>query len=353
MVIENYICFNFQDNFAKIKNTPSICIKRSRIEFPKFSIIVPTYKRSSLLEQAIDSALNQSVDFKYEIIVVDNDPGRNCTTENLILKKYSDEPALAYYKNAENLGMFGNWNRGVELSRANWIGMLHDDDMLLPNYLEELNHFLANIDDEVALVGNIPLKLYEANIEQGAENKLYACLRPLASSFLRNLGCLLRGRVCQVSWFDLFFSVPIRPAGIMFKKEAVLNRGGFGDKVYAEDYVFFVKLFLVHSKSLRVLNKPISVYRVGVNESLNLSTKEQFVKSNYIIRKHLLAKSLLSTSLTRFFSWFLRVDYNIGLKTIGSKEAKKQTYLGGCLVKLFRFVISLFQPYLYPKKLGK
>ena len=39
------------------------------------SIVIPTYKRPELLEYAIESAIRQEcVEFKYEIIVVDNEP---------------------------------------------------------------------------------------------------------------------------------------------------------------------------------------------------------------------------------------------------------------------------------------
>ena len=37
-----------------------------------FSIIIPTYKRDVLLKEAVYSAVRQSVDISYEILVLDN-----------------------------------------------------------------------------------------------------------------------------------------------------------------------------------------------------------------------------------------------------------------------------------------
>jgi glycosyltransferase involved in cell wall biosynthesis len=43
-------------------------------------------------------------------------------------------------KNPERLGLVGNWNCCIELSRGKWIKLLFQDDLLLPGCLE---HMLA------------------------------------------------------------------------------------------------------------------------------------------------------------------------------------------------------------------
>lgn len=100
-----------------------------------------------MLEEALLSAINQnSVNFDYEIIVVDNEPYKNGGTETSnLMEKYKDIPNFIYYRNEENLGMFGNWNRCIELARGEWVTLLHDDDLLIPNYLKMFIKYFFNI----------------------------------------------------------------------------------------------------------------------------------------------------------------------------------------------------------------
>ena len=59
---------------------------------PFFSVVIPTYNRSSVLPRAIDSVLSQSLQ-DFELIVVDD--GSTDDTESII-QKYSDK--LKYCK---------------------------------------------------------------------------------------------------------------------------------------------------------------------------------------------------------------------------------------------------------------
>ena len=62
----------------------SIKIFSSNIPEPVFTIAIPTFCRSSLLKEAVLSALNQVTNVPYDIIVVDNNPKRNDETEQLL-----------------------------------------------------------------------------------------------------------------------------------------------------------------------------------------------------------------------------------------------------------------------------
>lgn len=127
--------FRIEDDFVKTKEISSIPIIESILDFiPKVTIAIPTYKRPELLSESLNSALNQSCYTDYEVIVVDNNPEKGCETEQL-LRSYSDK-RLSYYKNTENIGMVGNWNMCVDLSKSKWVTILHDDDALHPNFLE-------------------------------------------------------------------------------------------------------------------------------------------------------------------------------------------------------------------------
>lgn len=96
---------------------------------PLVSICIPTYNRAGMIREAIETSLGQSYR-NIEVIVVDNNSSDN--TEEVV-KSYQD-PRLRYVKNERNLGLFGNFNRCIELSRGKYLHILHSDDYIDPDF---------------------------------------------------------------------------------------------------------------------------------------------------------------------------------------------------------------------------
>lgn len=150
--------FDNTNNFNKKKHVNSRLIYGKVSDSkPYITIAIPTYKRHQLLREAIDSAINQTnIPCEYEIIVVDNEvefeSGVYSETEEIV-KRYNDE-RLLYYRNNDNLGMFGNWNRCIELARGEWVSFLHDDDIIIPDYLEKVYKLLKRKKNIGAIISN-------------------------------------------------------------------------------------------------------------------------------------------------------------------------------------------------------
>ena len=106
---------------------------------PKVSVLIPLYNRKHYIEQCIDSALNQAFQENYEIIVRDN-----CSTDGsfeFVAEKYAQqisEGKIRLYKNAENLGEWGNTNALINDAEGKYIAILHSDDMYLPHAIQHL-----------------------------------------------------------------------------------------------------------------------------------------------------------------------------------------------------------------------
>lgn len=95
---------------------------------PLVSVIVPTYKRPGMLEEAVKSVLAQ--EFRdFELIVVDDGSGDR-TGE--VMKKYSGR--VRYYAK-ENGGVASARNYGLRKARGELIAWLDDDDLFLPGKL--------------------------------------------------------------------------------------------------------------------------------------------------------------------------------------------------------------------------
>ena len=102
------------------------------------SVIVPTFNRSKLVVNAIQSVLCQTYQ-DYEIIVVDD--GSTDDTEQA-LRPYMDRIRYVYQA---NLGASAARNRGLQLARGKWISTLDSDDLWLPTKLEAQLNAVASL----------------------------------------------------------------------------------------------------------------------------------------------------------------------------------------------------------------
>src|SRR5262249_7210414 len=94
---------------------------------PKVSILIPTYNRRALLEQALESARLQTYE-NLEIIVSDNgskDPLLD------IKERCASDPRVRWHRNPETIGLAPNWVKLVyELATGEYAKVLADDDQI-------------------------------------------------------------------------------------------------------------------------------------------------------------------------------------------------------------------------------
>jgi glycosyltransferase involved in cell wall biosynthesis len=113
---------------------------------PKVTVCLPTFNKARYLPTAIESVLAQ--EFRdYELLIVD-DASTDGTAE--AVQSFHDS-RIKYIRNPENLGLVHNWNRCLELARAEYTIIFHDDDVMLPKLLRREVEVLES-DPEVVLV---------------------------------------------------------------------------------------------------------------------------------------------------------------------------------------------------------
>lgn len=95
------------------------------------SIIIPTFNRGYLIRRALKSCLNQSY-ANIEVVVVDD-----CSSDNTeeIVNSLKDK-RIRYFRNSKNMGGCFSRNKGIELSRGDYINFLDDDDELREDKIE-------------------------------------------------------------------------------------------------------------------------------------------------------------------------------------------------------------------------
>ncbi|MCW5315421.1 tetratricopeptide repeat protein [Nostoc sp. KVJ3] len=126
---------------------PSIpTIADSTAKRPFWSVVITVYNRIDYLLECLASVLAQwQGDEQMEIIVMD-DASRTPVFE---LVNSIGKGIIHYYRNQQNLGLPGNWNAGIALTRGCWIHLLHDDDYILPGFYTRLQQSLKECGDAI------------------------------------------------------------------------------------------------------------------------------------------------------------------------------------------------------------
>jgi glycosyltransferase involved in cell wall biosynthesis len=102
---------------------------------PLISICMPTYNGEPFLEEAIHSALTQTLG-DFELLIVDD-----CSTDNTVAiaqRHALADPRVRVIQNEQNMGLVGNWNKCIGLTNGEWIKFLFQDDILDPTCLEKM-----------------------------------------------------------------------------------------------------------------------------------------------------------------------------------------------------------------------
>jgi len=121
------------------------------VDGPLVTILICTYQRKDLLQQAIASSLGQS--WPCEIVVV-NDGSTDGTRE--VLDRLAEQVGLRVLHQA-NAGKPGALNAGIAAARGEAILVLDDDDLLLPGAVEVLARALFARPEAAAVYGDTVL----------------------------------------------------------------------------------------------------------------------------------------------------------------------------------------------------
>lgn len=279
---ENKNFLDYKNSFLQYSEIKSLLVipgESSKI-LPLISIMIPTFRRPDLLKEAITSSLTQKTKINYEIVVVDNEQDMFWTkqVDDLILS--FDAPNLKLYRNDKNIGMFGNWNRCIELAKSEWITILNDDDLLLPNYIDSIMD---------GRVGNSMLAV-KIN-EFGEREKIHPVMH-----FTKKIYYILKRGIDiikgtrKVSLADVLHASPVPASlGVLINKECAISLGGYNpDHWPSSDYVFNARYWSIYG--IYILPKICAKYRWGVNESLKIDTLNGWLAKDFILRKSLIKK---------------------------------------------------------------
>ncbi|WP_404335685.1 glycosyltransferase family 2 protein [Sphingomonas sp. MMS12-HWE2-04] len=251
---------------------------------PRVTIAIPTYNRPTLLKEAIESARAQAGQHDYEVVIVDN--ASSPESREATLKMLYEYPnlRLRYYVNADNVGIFPNWNRCLHLARGEWVSVLNDDDLLRPDFLDVM---MAKVDSQPEL---------EALICQRAVLDLRDIRNPY-----RGWKADLHSKLVQWARFKGRSEIRLTPArlfwaniagsslGALYRRASVVDLGGFnpGDAPIA-DYALNIRLAI--RTNFWQVPEPLAVVRIQVNETMKPETLRGVLLQNYRLRSSLIER---------------------------------------------------------------
>jgi peptidoglycan-N-acetylglucosamine deacetylase len=180
---------------------------------PAISIIVPAYNEQVTIVKTIENLLLLQYP-NFNIIFVDD--GSKDDTYKIVKEKFSSNNKLEIYTK-ENGGKATALNFGIAISKNDFVVCIDADTVLLPNALEEMMRFF--ITKKVGAVAG--------NVKVGNQKNLLTKWQAIEYITAQNI---------DRRAFDYVNGIAIIPGAIgAFRKEAILQAGGFTSDTLAED----------------------------------------------------------------------------------------------------------------------
>lgn len=212
--------------------------------YPKVSIVIPTYNRVNYIKECLESIINQNYP-NVEIIVSDDNSTDN--TKDL-LKDYTKRyPFIKYIKNTKYpKGPNGNKNNGLDYANGEIIGIFDDDDIMLENAI----NLLVN------------------KINEGYDMVIANCIRSDNNEFSgkglsESQEVFYKDYLCekiQGEFWGLF-------------KKSILNNKRFDTDIFARESTLWKGLW--KNKKIFYIHKAVRLYRIH-NESISNNSVNYF-----------------------------------------------------------------------------
>lgn len=185
---------------------------------PEISVIMPVYNDGYCVASAIESVLGQSTG-DFEFIIVDDGSTDDTPT---VLDGYARSDArVRILRNGKNAGITASLNRGLAVSRGEFVARHDADDTSLPDRFDRQRVFLGRNPD-VGVVGTWVDYVDEAGAFLGR------WMTPESPVMVR---------------WNLLFGNALAHPSVMMRREVVLQCGGYAEAIrFAQDYDLWLRL---------------------------------------------------------------------------------------------------------------
>lgn len=234
---------------------------------PKVTVCIPCYNEQKFIASSLESTLSQTYK-DINIYIVDN----NSTDNTLeIVTKYKD-PRIKIFKNEENIGMFQNMNRCLDLSNTDYVKILCADDTLETDCLDKQVDVLEK-NPKVGVVFNSS-KIIDAKNKTLFKRKSFKCdTKVSGKELIRKI--LLSGRN------------PVGEPSCCLFRTKIIKEGNFqyNPKLpYVGDLDFLIKILSMSSGYY--ISDTLSSFRIHGKSGSAKIIKRVIGEHKYLIEKY-------------------------------------------------------------------
>lgn len=219
------------------------------------SIIIPYYKKKRYIKLTLQSILRQKYK-NFEILIIYDDAD---TEDLLFIKKLKKkDKRIKLIINKKNIGAGMSRNKGVRLSKGEYLAFVDSDDLWHPEKLKlQLSYMIKN----KISISHTSYKIIDTNNSKIGYR-----------------------HASRIEYKDLIKSCDIGLSTVMIKKK-ILKNNHFGNLKTKEDYILWLKLskknFIFHP-----IKKPLTSWRYS-KDSLSSSTIQKLFDGYYVYRNFL------------------------------------------------------------------
>ncbi|MCR4432278.1 MAG: glycosyltransferase [Tepidanaerobacteraceae bacterium] len=248
-------------------------------EWPKVSIVTPSYNQGQFLEETILSVLNQNYP-NLEYIIIDGGSTDNSVE---IIKKYADR--LEYWVSEPDRGQSDAINKGFHRASGEILHWLNSDDVLVPGALQNVAEYFLKHPEIGCVIGDI---------EMIDENSNLLFQRKAIPFHFRTA---------------LYGACSVPQPSTLFRREAWLKTGDLDVSLqYQMDFEYFLRMAKAGVK-FGLLRKPVARFRLHAS-SKTISEYDNLVWStNRSIQSSFLPFRVKEDGLLGFYMKFMKWIY--------------------------------------------
>lgn len=268
----------------------------------KFSIIIPCYNVEKYIEKTIKSVLSQTYS-NFELLLI-NDGSTDNTFK--IIKQLEETDDRIRVFSQENLGVSQTRNKGISLSKGEFIYFLDGDDLIENNLLEKANEIFDKKEIDVFSFGY--------DVFRG-ENRLELSNKKFDSSILTSKEFLKR-----------FFvkDIPQSICSLIVKKEIFKNLYFKENMVVGEDLEFQIQLLLNNEINI-YYSSDMFFHYIRRENSATTTNKMNINYFNILLCFENLRKQILKKKIKEFFNYHIEIFFST-INGLSKKNFKKENY---------------------------
>lgn len=225
------------------------------------SIIIPTFNRSSLIGETLNSVLAQSYS-NWECIVVDD--GSNDNTEEIVKSFVQNDERFRFYLRPQekHKGASSCRNYGLEISKGVYIQFLDSDDIISQNKIE----YQVKLLDECTTNSIVTCKwgTFNDHINIAEIHQDLSAYKDFDKpiNFINAMGV-------SICYFP--------PHAYLIRRSIILKAGYWNEYISLNDDGEFMIRVIINSQRICFSEESIAYYRLPVQNNLSLFNNERKV----------------------------------------------------------------------------